>query len=269
MKNKQNLTEFFEKVGLRTSQHIIVHSSFRKIKSAFSELTPNLVISVLKNVVGSTGSVVFPTFTYCYKKLIGGFEIFDLKNSRSKVGLLSEAFRLSEDVIRTSSPTHSFALWGEIKNYLDTSNSPKSPLGKESVLEWLTNKSQSYILMLGTDFSALTYGHYLEVKSQVPWYDYSPWDYLNILPIGVSIKGEQKLKEISGCSKSFINFEKYLLDHNLIVKKCYSGLESYLISIEDLYYFGVKYFKENFESLLCRKGTCHACDTRRIKFIQS
>ena len=64
-----------------------------------------------------------------------------------------------------------------------------------------------YVLMLGTDFSSLTYGHYIEIQAKVPWFDFSPWDYLNVLPIGVSIKGEQKLKEIPGCAKSFVTLK--------------------------------------------------------------
>ncbi len=193
--------------------------------------------------------------------------MFDRLNSKSKVGLLSETFRLSEGVIRTSSPTHSFALWGNVTNYIDENNSPESPLGKGSVLDWLTHQPDSFVLMLGTDFSSLTYGHYLEVAAKVPWYDYSPWDYMNVLSIGVSVSGEQRLKEIPGCAKGFIKFEEHLLEKNLIKKFGFNGLSSYLISIKLLYDEGIKYFSENYRKLLCPAGTCPACDSRRKKFL--
>lgn len=261
--------EFIQNLGLKSSQHLIVHTSFKKIKFAFPEITPSQIIQDLKEIIGSSGSIIFPVFTYCFKKTFGFYETFNPKNSKSKVGLLSETFRLSEGVIRTSSPTHSFALWGKVTEEIKEDNDPDSPLGKGSVLDWLTKNENSFILMLGTDFSSLTYGHYLEITAKVPWYNYSPWDYLNVLPFGVSTTGEQKLKEIPGCAKSFVNLEKYLLNHNLIVKHSYNGLYSYFISVKSLYSHGVTYFKENFESLLCTKGTCQACDSRRIKFIQS
>ena len=267
--NKENLNfkDYLLKLGLKACDHIIVHSSFKSISSAFTESTPDEIIRVMQDIITPSGSLIFPTFTYCYKKSNESYEVFDSINSKSKVGLLSEIFRKNEGVIRTSSPTHAFAVWGIIKEDIKNDNSPDSPLGKGSVLEWLTKKGNTFILMLGTDFSSLSYGHYLEIAAEVPWYDYSPWEYLNVLPIGVSNLGEQKLMEIPGCSKSFVNFEKHLLQKKYIVKYSYNHLESYLISVQDLYTFGTKYFNEKYFDLLCPKGECKACDSRRLKFL--
>ncbi len=262
-----NFTDFIIFVGTKKNVHIIIHSSFKKIFSSFSPIKPEGVIQLLKDIVTKNGSIIFPTFTYCFKKSSGDYEVFDRLNSKSKVGLLSETFRLSEGIIRTSSPTHSFALWGNVTNYIDENNSPESPLGKGSVLDWLTHQPDSFVLMLGTDFSSLTYGHYLEVAAKVPWYDYSPWDYMNVLSIGVSVSGEQRLKEIPGCAKRFIKFEEHLLENNLIKTVEFNGLSSYLISIKLLYDEGIKYFSENYRKLLCPAGTCPACDSRRKKFL--
>jgi aminoglycoside 3-N-acetyltransferase len=262
-----NFNDYLNIIGLKMDFNIIVHSSFRKIKNAFPDLTPEDSIYALKKLITKNGSIIFPSFTYCFKKTSGDFEVFDNATSKSKVGLLSERFRMSNEVIRTTSATHSFALWGKIKDDIDETNSPDSTLGKESVLDWLNNRSPSYVLMLGTDFSSLTYGHYLEIEAKVPWFDYSPWDYMNVLPIGVSIDGEQKLKEIPGCAKGFVNFEKYLLDKNIIQKHVYRDLSAYFISIKLLYDEGLVYFSNYYENLLCRKNTCPACDSRREKFL--
>lgn len=263
----KNFLEYLYQLNLSQSINIIVHSSFKKIRSAFPQLAPVDIINDLKDIINSSGSIIFPTFTYCFKKSSGDYEIFDRSNSKSKVGLLSETFRLSDGVIRTSSPTHSFALWGKIKNEIDEANSPESPLGKGSVLDWLTYQPNSFVLMLGTDFTSLTYGHYLEIEAKVPWYDYSPWEYMNVLPIGVSVTGEQKLKEVPGCAKGFIKFEEHLLENDLIKKFEFNELRSYLISIKLLYEEGMKYFSENYRELLCPAGTCPACDSRRKKFL--
>ncbi len=262
-----NFEEYLFSIGVSPHQNIIVHSSFSKIKSAFPFIQPDTIIDVLKIIITNTGSIIFPTFTYCFKKTSGNYEVFDRSESKSKVGLMSETFRLSDGVIRTSSPTHSFGLWGEVTNYIDENNSPESPLGEGSVVDWLTHQQNSFVLMLGTDFSSLTYGHYLETVAKVPWYDYSPWDYMNVLPIGVSTNGEQKLKEIPGCAKSFVNFEKYLLNRNIIKKHIYNELQTYLISIKLLYEEGLVYFSNNYENHLCRKNTCKACDSRREIFL--
>ncbi len=263
----KNFLDYLYQLNLSESINIIVHSSYKRINSTFLQTAPNDLINSLKNILTKNGSIIFPTFTYCFKKSSGDYEVFDRLNSKSKVGLLSETFRLSEGVIRTSSPTHSFALWGNVTKYIDENNSPESPLGKESVLDWFTHQPNSFVFMLGTDFSSLTYGHYLEIAAKVPWYDYSPWDYLNVLPIGVSISGEQQLKEIPGCAKGFIKFEEHLLENNLIKKFEFNGLSSYLIRIKLLYDDGIKYFSENYRDLLCAAGTCPACDSRREKFL--
>ncbi|MFN3871918.1 MAG: AAC(3) family N-acetyltransferase [Ignavibacterium sp.] len=262
-----NFKEYLLKIGVNKKQNLIVHSSFKKIISAFPFVSPQEALNIMKELLTQDGSLIFPTFTYCFKKSIGDYENFDRINSKSKVGLLSETFRISQDVIRTGSPTHSFALWGKITDDIRETNSPESPLGKDSVLEWLTYHQNSFVLMLGTDFSSLSYGHYLEIAAKVPWHDYSPWEYMNVLPIGVSIDGEQKLKEIPGCAKGFVNFEKYLLEKNKIRKYEWNGLDSYLISIKLLFDEGINFFSNNFEKLLCPANTCPACDSRRRKFL--
>ncbi len=263
----KSFAEYLSAINLLTQSNIIVHASFKKIISSFPGIRPEEVINILKYVITTSGSIMFPTFTYCYKKLNLNSEIFDRQNSKSKVGLLSEYFRASEGVKRTSSPTHSFALWGKILKEMGNENSPLSPLGDESVLDWLTKSDNSFVLLLGTDFTKLTYGHYLEIKAKVPWYNYFPWNYLNLLPIGVSTEGETNLIEIPGCSKGFINFEQYLLNQNLISKHIYNELDGYLINIQSLYQHGIKYFTNNFERLLCPKNTCPACESRRAKFL--
>jgi aminoglycoside 3-N-acetyltransferase len=262
-----NFKQYLINIGIESGQSIIVHSSFKEIKSSFISILPEYVISNLKEIITENGSIIFPTFTYCFKKSSGDYEVFDRLNSKSKVGLLSETFRMSEGVIRTSSPTHSFALWGNVKSEMSETNSPESPLGEGSILDWLTKQPNSYVLMLGTDFSSLTFGHYLEIISKVPWFDFSPWDYMNVLPIGVSIDGEQKLKEIPGCAKSFVNFEKYLLEKELIKRYDYKSLSSYFIDIGMLLNEGIKYFSNHYEKLLCPASACLACKSRRERFL--
>ncbi len=265
MEQINSYLKFFKSFGLEKGQHIIVHSSFRNIKQAFPETRIETMIEALKETITENGSLIMPAFTYCYKKSKGDYQIFDRKNSKSRVGAVSEVFRNSENVIRTSSPTHSFSLWGKAARRIDKNKSPSSPLGKNSVLDWLTNQDNSFVLLLGVDFTALSYGHYLEEVAEVPWADISPWDYMNVEKIGVSKNGKQKLKNIPGCSKSFKNFENYLLEKGITVPFNYKNLTGYFISIQKLYNSGLKFFRKSTQELLCPRGTCQACDTRRKK----
>lgn len=264
----EEFIEYCKSLGIKNYHDIIVHGSYRAIKNTFSISANNVILS-LKNLINSkSGSIIFPAFTYCFKKTDGSNEIFDRQTSTSKVGFLSEIFRNSEDVVRTSSPTHSFSLWGNVKNFFNENNSPTSPLGKNSICEWLVNRDNSHVLMLNTDFSSFTLGHYYEIITKVPWYNFSPWRFMGVENFGVSITGYQELIEIPGCAKSFIEIEKFLLQKKLIVKHFHKYFYSYYFSIKTIHSELVYFFTNNFNLLLCQKGTCKACDERRKHFLE-
>jgi aminoglycoside N3'-acetyltransferase len=256
------MNSFLRDLGIRKNQHIILHSSYKEIRSAFPKITPIEVIQNIQQLIGNNGSLIMPSFTYCFKSIHNDHEVFDRVSSAAKVGFIAEVFRISPNVVRTSSPTHSFSLWGKITNEIFFSNSPYSPLGEGSVLDWLANSENTFTLLCGTNFESLSFCHYLEVKARLPWSDFFPWAYLGKQKIGISISGEQPLIEIPGCSKSFTNFESYLIDKNIIEQKVYKGLKSYFIPINILMKQGVTFFKDNPEKVLCPSGSCKACASR-------
>jgi aminoglycoside N3'-acetyltransferase len=259
-----NFLDFCKGLGIENNHQILIHSSFSAIKNAFSISSDEAILQLKKLVSPESGSIIFPAFTYCFKKSDGTNEIFDRLNSHSKVGFLSEQFRKSSDVVRTSSPTHSFSLWGKITNEIGENNSPESPLGENSVCQYLVSHPESHILMLNTDFSTFTLGHYYEIICKVPWYNFSPWKYLNVEDYGVSTEGIQKLKEIPGCAKSFVSVEKHLLNKKLIDKILYNSFYAYYINVKTIHEELIDFFCNNYLSLLCMKGTCKACDSRRF-----
>ncbi len=259
------LNKYLVQPGLRKGQHVMVHTSFRQLRSAFQEITIEEFIETLKQKITKAGSLIMPAFTYCFKRSNSEHEIFDPKKSPGKVGAVPEVFRQQSDVVRTSSPTHSFSLWGKITKEISKDNTPESPLGAGSVPDWMTNQEGSYIFLVGVDFGSLSYGHYLENITPVSWADISPWDYMEVEKIGASTSGNQKLRELPGCSKPFRNYEQYLLDQQIIEYHAYNGLKSLFLPVDLLYRQGLKYFNSHQDKLLCPAGTCRACDTRRKK----
>jgi len=261
------MKDFLLKLGVSKNQNIIVHSSFKKVRSAFPDVTQHILINTLEELIEPSGSLIMPAFTYCFKSKDGKHKVFDRLNTPAKVGTVAEVFRQSQNVIRTSSPTHSFSLWGKINSEIGYDNSPNSPLGNGSVLDWLAKQDNSFVLLLGTHFDSLSFCHYLEVKAKVPWFDCFPWDHLGKQRVGISTKGEQPLNEVPGCSKPFINFESHLVENNLINIVCKNELCTYFIPISLLLKVGTNYLTHNFEKLLCTKGTCKPCDFRRDKHL--
>lgn len=263
------MDSFLKNIGIDRGQNIIVHASFRSILNAFPGINAAVFLSSIQNIIGSDGSLIIPAFTYCFQKTMIDNDRFNRENSASKVGFISEYFRGMPMVIRTSSPTHSFSLWGNVSRYIHFSNSPESPLGNDSALSWLTSQPNSYIFMIGCNFSSMSFLHHLEIIYDVPWKDFFPWTYMNVIPVGISISGEQKLKEVPGCSKSFVNFEKYLLENELIFQYKVNNTSCYYLSIKKLIKDAEYFFKTRFLNLLCEKGSCKACDSRRDFYISS
>ena len=262
-------TDFLQQCGLQSGMHVLVHSSYRNIRKTFTGITIEKIIGSLQKIITPRGSLIMPAFTYCFKRKQGAYEVFDRDYSPSKVGAVSEQFRQSGDVIRTSSPTHSFCMWGAVTGNIGTDNLPESPLGEGSVLDWLAHHTQTYILLLGVDFRALSFGHYLEIKAGSPWADFSPWEHLQVERIGISAEFEQPLREVPGCSKGFRNFENYLVENNIIKPERYGTLSVYLIAVSRLLEMGLFYYRSNPESLLCGVNTCQACDERWEFYLKS
>lgn len=259
---KIQLRSVLEKVGVRKGHHVLFHAAYRKIRSAFPGLSICDLLVTLQDLLTPAGSLIMPTFTYCFKRKSGNSKIYSPDLTPSEVGAVSEYYRQMPGVTRTSSPTHSFALWGEVSENILPDNCPASPLGKGSVLEWITNQSQSFILGMGIDFSAMSYCHYLEIQAAVPYVNIFPWNYMEIDKKGVSITGEMILIEVPGCSKSFINFEKHLLQNDFIQPFYHLNLSIYYIPVKLLYEQGMLYFSEKLMNLLCEPGQCQACDSR-------
>lgn len=257
------LTDYLRALGLRPGLHVLLHCSLRKIRSAFPDCNAETLIAAMQSLLTADGSLIMPAFSYCFKKTTGESTPFRPAETPSDTGYVSERFRRSPAVRRTAAPTHSFAMWGKITEEVEADNSPPCPLGEGSVLDWLHRKKDSAIALLGVDFSALTFGHYLESKAKLPGLKVFPWAHKGILPIGVTEWGEQPLQEVPGCSRSFVNLEHYLLAHRRLIPLQHAGLRSYLIPVARLYEEGLEFLREHPAGLLCAAGTCPACDARR------
>lgn len=255
------LNDFIELLPAINGKHVILHASLRYYKKKYPGLSPDDLFSTLLHIIGNEGSLIMPSFTYCFKKDTG-YDLFDKNSTPSKVGALSEIFRLRYAKFRTSSPTHSFCLWGDIGNFITPENNPSSPLGYNSVLDILYQSKDSYILHLGTDLTSCSSLHYFENILPVPYKDTMCWIYMNISPIGVSITGETILSEIPGCSKSFNRLSEHVESANIL--STHPAADSIkLYKLDSLLSLCRQVLEKDPLFLLCASGTCIACDIRR------
>ncbi len=257
-----SFAEYFRSLGIQEGQHILLHAAYRKIRQVFADYPIELFLKILINRIGEQGSLIMPAFSYNFRRENYPDDCFDRLKSPSRVGAVSETFRNMPNVIRTSGPTHSFCLWGQAAAEIGIENSPESPLGKGSTLEWLASQDNGYVTMIGVNFTAFSFGHYLEQLAPVPWHDYSPWEHLRVQPVGISTTGEQSLRELPGCSQSFTRFEQFLIEEGLIEPHQEGSLCAYHIPVRTLLDSGLLFLRDRPQDLLCDPGSCQACDER-------
>jgi aminoglycoside 3-N-acetyltransferase len=123
------------------------------------------ICDLLLKWIGPNGTLVMPTFTFreCYG--------WDLNNTPSEMGVLTEYFRKLPDVQRTIHPLHSVAVIGKYSDYF-TSDVEQSSFGPKSAFAKLV-ELESINVSVGTEFEGgATYLHYFEELAKVHYREY-------------------------------------------------------------------------------------------------
>jgi len=114
---KDDLIQQFKSIGLKDGDHLLVHSSLSKI--GYVENGPKDVVEALLEVVGNQGNILMPNSPNAEYQLnyIQSLECFDVLNSPSKLGAISEYFRLLPNAIRSAHPTEPVSCIGPDAHY--------------------------------------------------------------------------------------------------------------------------------------------------------
>jgi aminoglycoside 3-N-acetyltransferase len=171
---KEQLVNDLEKIGIKKGDSVLVHSSLSKI--GFVEEGPKTIIEALFEVVGESGTLLFPAFPAKgrNKTYLEEHPFFDLQNTPSQMGSITEYFRKLPGVFRSFHPTDSVCAKGPLAEYYTNSHFGQlTPYNENSPFRKLCNKDGK-ILMLGTTLNgACTNLHTLEdaVDFKFPVYD--------------------------------------------------------------------------------------------------
>ena len=172
--SKQRLIEDLKRIGVKSGDSVLVHSSLSKI--GFVHEGPKSVVDSLFEVVGETGTLLFPAFPVIgrAKTHLEEKHDFDIKIAPSQMGSITEYFRKLNDVHRSFHPTDSICAKGPLADYYTNSHYGQlTPYTANSPFRKLCSK-KGKILMLGTTLNgACTNLHTLEdaVDFKFPVYD--------------------------------------------------------------------------------------------------
>jgi aminoglycoside 3-N-acetyltransferase len=172
---KEELVLQLQSMGIIQGDVVLVHAALSKI--GFIEDGPKTLVGSLIEALGNEGHLLMPTSSNNGRQLdfIQSKPRFDVKNTASKMGAISEYFRKMPHVKRSLHPTESVACLGPnadefVRGHFGalTAYQADSPFGK--VIE-----KNGKILMIGVTFdNAGTNVHCLEDALDFPYPIYHP-----------------------------------------------------------------------------------------------
>jgi aminoglycoside 3-N-acetyltransferase len=156
-------------LGLGAGDVVLVHSSLSSMGYVVGGAS-TVIEAFLAVLDPSRGTLVLPTL--CQRDIDKRFEIWDIDQSPSDVGRITEVGRLRPDAVRSDHPTHSVAAIGaraeEITRDHGNAHDRPSPWGPaafgigspwEKLYEW-----NAHYLFLGVTTSCNTIGHFAQSR---------------------------------------------------------------------------------------------------------
>jgi len=156
--NKEFITEDLlskqlKNVGIGHGETLLVHSSMSKI--GYLKDGPKTLVDGLLNTIGKTGNLLMPSSPNPSLQLdyIKSNPVFDVKNSPSKMGAVTEYFRKLDGTLRSLHPTEPVSAYGPDSFYLTEGHFGElTPYTSNSPFYRITEK-KGKILMIGVTLS--------------------------------------------------------------------------------------------------------------------
>ena len=248
-------------MGLREGDHVVVHTSLRKV--GYIAGGPEAMLSAFLNVVGLSGTVAVPTYTYSYAD-VEGSEPFDRKNSPGRgVGIFSETVRQHPKAVRSNHPTHSVAAIGERAREFMAGHERVSMLGIDSPFHRIA-LAGGHVLLVGVSHIHNSSAHIGEVLAGVPYAVFDDWGRrAKVLTENGEIALVPVQAESPGCSHGFNVLDGPLRKRGAITCGRIGGADCLLMRCEDLLKTVCGLLADDPAFLLCTNPGCARCVRRR------
>jgi len=166
--------------GLRRGGMVLVHSSLKSM--GYVPGGYETVVRGLINALGPGGTLLMPALSYA---TVGAeHPVFDVANTPSCVGAITEYFRTRNGTTRSVHPTHSVCGLGpNAKDMLDDHHRDHTPCGANSPYRRLRDRG-GQVLMLGCGLKPNTSMHGVEELIEPPYLFGQTITYRIILPDG-------------------------------------------------------------------------------------
>lgn len=162
------LVEDWLKAGIRAGDTVLIHSSIsrtlKRVKEWYEEPSPELILDSFLSVLGEQGTLILPLFNFDFTQGIP----FDIRSTKSQMGVLTELARQHPEAVRTGHPIYSFAVIGHhAKLFMNVNN--KSGYGKDSPFGILHQLGGKIGVLDLPDQNSMTFYHYVEECFEVDY----------------------------------------------------------------------------------------------------
>jgi aminoglycoside 3-N-acetyltransferase len=160
----QNLVNEWRKAGVQEGDVLLVHSSIKRTLKRYMKISPKDILESFLSALGSSGTLLLPLFNFEFTTGVP----FDIRNTPSHMGALTEAGRLHTSTIRTGHPIYSFAVIGnkaEIFKEIDNF----SGYGADSPFAMLREMDGKIAVIDLPDQNSMTFYHYVEEMYEVDY----------------------------------------------------------------------------------------------------
>lgn len=159
---QSQIIQQLKEIGLKSGEVVMLHSSLSKM--GYVEGGAQTIIDSILKVIGDEGTLVMPAFPaigFNYDYLMTD-PVFDISNTPSKMGVITEVFRKMKQVKRSLHPTDSVCALGNQADYLTKDHvNQLTPYNQNSPFYRLC-ELKAKIILLGVDLNSLTNFHTLE-----------------------------------------------------------------------------------------------------------
>ncbi len=247
---KKRIVDDLRNLGLRAGDAVLVHSALSSIGEV--DGGARTVIEALLEVLTPEGTLVMPTF---------GPMPFDIKNTPSGMGIITETFRKYPGVVRSFHPTHSVAVLGPKAQELirDHLKSPTA-CGAQTPFGRLTDMGGK-ILLLGVDQDRNTTLHMLEELVEAPYLSDKDAHYLDDRGQIHTIT----LKLFPGPHRDFISLDSLLREKEVETIGYVGQAVTRLIDARKMREVVIAAFRKNPALVLCDNPNCRDCVMQRKK----
>jgi aminoglycoside 3-N-acetyltransferase len=251
--DKAAIAAGLRKLGLRAGDIVMVHSSLSSV--GYVEGGPATVIEALVEVLTPTGTLLMPTF--------GGPPPFDLANTSSGLGAITEAFRKMPGVFRSLHPTHSVSAIGARAEEIvrDHIASPTAA-GRETPYGRLIELGGK-ILFVGVDNDRSTTMHTLEEYVEAPYLSHREATYLD----ENGQEQTKKLRLFPGPHRDFIGLGPLFRGEGVEVTGRIGNAVCRLIDAGRMRDVVLAAFRDDPALVLCDNPNCADCVMQRRKIL--